>query len=99
MHNGIKYMPRLSIIVLVHSELPSRIVMRVRHHEHLQLLRVPLVSPVRHTPPLLPRAAVDVQKLNLVVQRLGGDVHGGAGEGAEIGSGRKGLSYDGFAGA
>ena len=71
--------------------------MRVWHHEHLQLLRVPLVAPVGHAPPLLPRSAVHVQKLNLVIQRLGGDVHGGAGECAAVGTGREGLS--GVAGA
>jgi len=73
---------------------------RVGHHEHLQLLRVPLVPPVRHAPPLLPRAAVNIQKLNLVVQRLGGDVNSaGASERAGVEDGGKGPPSKGLPGA
>ena len=73
-------MPGLPLIVLSHRELPTGIVMRVRHHNHLQLLRVPLVAFVTDSPSLLPRPAVDVGEFNLVVKLLGGDVHSGAGD-------------------
>lgn len=52
--------------------------MRMRDHEHLQFLLVPLVPLVAHPPPLLPRPAVDVQELDLVVQVLGREVDRGA---------------------
>lgn len=52
--------------------------MRMRDQEHLQPLLVPLVPLVTHPPPLLPRAAVDVQELDLVVQVLSRDVDLGA---------------------
>lgn len=55
--------------------------MRMRHHKDLQLLRIPLVSFIGHLPTLLPRATVHIRELNLVVQALGRDIHGGGGSG------------------
>ena len=55
--------------------------MRVRHHEDLQLLLLPLVSFIRHLPPLLPRTSVYVLELDPIVQILRSDIHdGGDGE-------------------
>lgn len=72
-------MPGLPIIVLLDGELPARIVMRMRHHNDLQFLRIPLVSSIGHLPTLLPSTAVHIPELNLVVQALGRDIHGGSG--------------------
>lgn len=71
--------------------------MRVRDHQNLQLLRIPLMSSVRNHPPLLPRPAVDVQELDLVIQILGGEVDGGlpgvpAGDGLRGGDGLAGVA-------
>lgn len=77
--DGIKYMARLPIVVLFDGELPTRIVMRMRHHENLQFLRIPLVPFVIHYPTLFPRPTILIQELDLVVQILGGDVDRGPG--------------------
>ncbi|GER29449.1 cysteine/Histidine-rich C1 domain family protein [Striga asiatica] len=70
-------MPRLPIIILLNGQLPPRIIVRVRHHEHLQFLLIPLIPLVTHAPPLLPRAAILVQELDLIIQLLGSDIHSG----------------------
>lgn len=68
-------MPRLPIIVLLDSELPSRIIMRMRHHKHLQFLLIPLVPFISHTPSLLPRAAILIQELDLIIEVFGSNIH------------------------
>lgn len=82
-NDGIQNMSGLVIVVLLHGHLPPGVIVRVRHHKHLELLRVPLVPPVLHLPPLLPRPAINIRELDPVVQILGGDVDGG-----EVGGGR-----------
>jgi hypothetical protein len=95
LNNGIKYEPGLPLIVLLHRELPTRIVVRMGHHKHLQLLRVPLVPLVAHPPPLFPRPTIDIQELNPVVQFLRRDIHRGAQNGVVQGVG---FSVNGFPG-
>lgn len=68
-------MPGLPSIVLLDSELPTRIVMRMGHHKDLQLLRVPLVPFIAHLPPLLPSTPIHIQELNLIIQILGRDIN------------------------
>lgn len=65
--------------------------MRVGNNKDLKLLIIPLIAGVGDLPPLLPRAAVDVQELDPIVEIPGGDVDGGGGEIAAVeGGGRVG---------
>lgn len=80
-HDSIKDMPGLLIVILLDGQLPSRVIMRVRNHKDLQLLPVPLITPVRDPPPLLPRAAIIVPELDPIIKLLRRDVKGRGGEG------------------
>jgi hypothetical protein len=74
--DGVEDVARLSLVVLLDGADPPRVVVRVRRDEDLELLGVPLVALVVDLPPLLPRAAVNVEELNPVVEVPGGDVDG-----------------------
>ena len=74
-NNGIKYIPRLLRIILLHRELPPWIIMRMRRHKHLQLLRIPLIPFITHLPPLLPRPSIHIQELYPIVQLLRRHIH------------------------
>lgn len=95
MNNGVKYMLRLAFIVLFNSELPTRIVMRVRHHKDFQFLTVPLITSVFNHPTLLPRTAIFIQKLNLVIQTLSSYISSGPGNRTILRIPIKGLSGSG----
>lgn len=49
--------------------------MRMRYHKNLQFLFIPLIPLITHAPPLLPRPAVLIHKLDLIIQLLGSNIH------------------------
>ena len=67
----------------------------MRHHKHLQLFSIPLVPSVSDTPTLLPSTTIHIQKLNLVIQALGGDVNSGSHEGAVVGAAARNEGFPG----
>ena len=70
-------MPRLSLIVLLDSKLPPRIIMRMRNNKDLQLLTIPFTPFISDQPPLLPWAPINIQELDLIIEILGGDINSG----------------------
>lgn len=55
--------------------------MRMRNNKDLQFLIIPLISFIPNSPSLFPRPTIDVQKLNLVIQTLGGNIDFSLGNG------------------
>lgn len=93
-NNRIQDMFRLPIVVLFNSELPTRVIVRMRHNKNLKLFVVPLVSFVSHLPTLFPGPAILIQELDLIIQVLGCDVHYRSRDGIAGG----GLAVDGLPG-
>lgn len=93
-NNRIQDMFRLPIVVLFDSELPTRVIVRMRHNKNLKLFVVPLVSFVSHLPALFPGPAILIQELDLIIQVLGCDVHYCSRDGIAGG----GLAVDGLPG-
>jgi hypothetical protein len=75
-NDGVEDVARLTLVVLLDGADPPRVVVRVRRDEDLELLLVPLVALVGDFPPLLPRAAVDIEELDPVVEVPRSDVDG-----------------------
>lgn len=61
------------LVILLDGADPAGVIVAVRDDEHLELLLVPLATPVPHIPSLFPRSSVAIIERNLVIQRLGGD--------------------------
>lgn len=68
LNDSVKNMPRLLVIVLFHSQLPSGIIVGMRYHKYLQFFVIPFVPFISDLPALLPGTTILVQELDLIVQ-------------------------------